>query len=128
MVDTVKFSVPLKIKAKPRPKVTRTGCVYYADAGYMTWRAAVLAQALVASAGQQIEGDLKATIVIYADSFTVELDKLDDSLQYVRPDIDNAMGAVFDAIQGKKGEHGVIKNDRQIRSVICRVANKDEQP
>lgn len=127
-MDSVKFSVPLKIKAKPRPKVTRSGHAYYADADYMSWRAAVLAKALVASAGQQIEGDLCARITIYADSFEVEIARLKTDPVYVRSDIDNAMGAVFDAIQGKKGERGLIANDRQIREVHCRIAEKGESP
>ena len=126
--DCVRFSVPLKIKAKPRPKVTRTGHVYYQDADYAAWRAAVLAEALLASAGQQIEGPVVARIVIFADSFTVELEKLKDCHVYVRADVDNAMGAVFDAVQGKKGERGLIGNDRQVREVHCRVAERGEKP
>jgi Holliday junction resolvase RusA-like endonuclease len=127
-VDRVQFTCPLKIKAKPRPKVTRTGQVYYADADYMSWRGAVLAKALLASSGQQIEGELFAKITIYEDCFTVELEKLADPRVYIRCDIDNGMGAVFDAIQGKKGERGLIKNDRQIREVHCRIAEKGERP
>lgn len=128
-MDRVKFSVPLKIKAKPRPKVTRTGHVFYEDADYMKYRALVLARALAASAGQQMaDGELFAKITIYSDSFEVELERLDEPRQYVRPDIDNAMGSVFDALQGKKGEKGLIKNDRVIREVHCRIAAKGEQP
>lgn len=128
-MDRIKFSVPLRIKAKPRPKVTRNGSVYYADKDYAYWRSLVLARA-IAAAGKETFGKepLRADIVIYDDSFTVELSKLGHDVVFVRSDIDNAMGSVFDALQGKKGEFGVIENDRYIREVHCRVAGKGEKP
>lgn len=127
-MDRIKFHVGLSIKAKPRPKVTRNG-VYFADKDYAWWRALVLAKAVEASGGKSFEKvPLRADLVVYADSFTVELSRIDGELAYVRPDIDNAMGAVFDALQGKKGEVGVIENDRLIREVHFRVAGKGEKP
>lgn len=128
-MDSVKFSLPFAVKAKPRPKVTRSGSVYYADAQYMQWRAMVLAEALVASAGRQFPNvPLKVDIVLYSDSFSVVVTRSDKDYQYVRPDTDNAAGAVFDAMQGKKGEKGLILNDRLVREFSCRVAEKGEAP
>lgn len=127
---TVTVTLPFTVKAKPRPKVARNGGVFYGDAGYIGWRKDVLAHCKKVLKSLTLpKVPLGVDIVIYEDSFKLTIYETKVDHVYIRSDIDNAMGAIFDSLQPqKKGEYGLIENDRLIRQVNCRIAGKDELP
>jgi Holliday junction resolvase RusA-like endonuclease len=101
MTKTYTFLVPMQPAAKARPRVTR-GHAYMPDT-YVKWKKEFLARCMsVYNKSPPIECKLCISII-----FMTKNGKM-------RPDIDNALGACMDSLQGTATTRVIIKNDRQI--------------
>lgn len=125
MPDRVKLNVPYPGKSKPRPRVTMRGTFNPPD--YEAWKKDVRGFVRQAAGAVQMQGALRANMVLHKDHFILELESIEDDHQYLRGDVDNIAGGIMDAIQDKKGNLGLIENDSQIRELHVRVAGRDEQ-
>lgn len=90
-------SIKLPPMAKARPRVTRRGT--YMPKPYQQWRQKFCA--LVGRPPKPLAGHLAIAIRIYTKSGKM------------RPDLDNVVGAVLDALQDAQ----VIANDRTVRQI-----------
>jgi Holliday junction resolvase RusA-like endonuclease len=95
------FEVPMKPAGKERPRfaIGRT----YMPAKYMKWKKDFLAHCMKSyhwNRNTPITSKLSISVRFYTKTGNM------------RPDLDNALGAIMDAIQGK-----IIDNDRQIRRI-----------
>lgn len=107
------FALRFKPMGKERPRVTKFGT--FMPKAYEAWRAMVRWQVR-----SQVPADLAGLLPL--------TDRLRFSATFsavhgaMGPDLDNAIGALWDAIQvPPKGGWGLIANDRQIRRVDAEV-------
>jgi len=102
MHEAVDLFVAMKPAAKARPRVTRRGV--YMPKAYQVWR-----KTFQELARPQYQGEPFTCPVYLAVIFSTKTGTM-------RPDIDNAAGAVLDALQP-----WFIKNDSQVRELIAGV-------
>lgn len=101
---TIHMTFPgFKPMAKARPRFGQ-GYVHMPKP-YVDWKYAFAARAKWQYNGEPLEGRLSVDVVFATQTGSM------------RPDLDNAFGAVADALQ----EAGVIGNDRQIVGLSCHV-------
>lgn len=100
-MTVVGLLIPLPPKAKARPRVTRRGT--YMPADYQAWRAEFTGYAHEQLRKQGgLSGKFAIGLTIITPSGTM------------RPDLDNVLGAVLDALQ----DAGAIENDRLCHEVL----------
>jgi Holliday junction resolvase RusA-like endonuclease len=108
--------LPIKPTGKARPRVTSHGT--YMPKRYEEWRAMVRLHAhlqLPRSTAIPL-----ACPVAFRCTFSTPSGK-------IRPDLDNAVGAILDAIQvPPAGGWGLIANDRQVRSITAEITTGDD--
>mgnify|MGYP000311797912 CR=1 FL=1 len=96
---SISLTLDIRPCAKPRPRVTRWGA--YNEPRYMEWRAEVVRQVKAQWDGVKISGK----IGMFCHH---------DCKKKLRPDLDNAVGAVQDALK----DAGIYGDDRIIRTLI----------
>lgn len=94
--------------AKARPRVTRRGT--YMPRPYQDWRK--LFCALCKPPGSPLTGDLSVSLLVQTKSGKM------------RPDLDNVLGAVLDALQ----DAGVIANDRSVAAFTASIQQDRKMP
>ena len=96
------FTLPIEPKAKARPRVTSNGT--YMPRDYQEWR-----ERFVALVGDQWRGE---PFGMFGIDLTVTT-----KTGRMRPDLDNVLGAVLDALQAAR----VVENDRMCRWAFCEI-------
>jgi Holliday junction resolvase RusA-like endonuclease len=115
MTAMLVFHLPIAPAGKERPRVTRFGT--FMPKAYEAWRELVRWQVRSqVPSGALTQLPLTCRLV-FAATFSVPKGDM-------RPDLDNAIGALFDAIQvPPKGGWGLIANDKQIKRISAEVVS-----
>lgn len=100
MSDTLRLSVPLKPAGKARPRVTENGT--FMPPAYRAWKRAFVAWC-VDNVKARVVGPYALKVVFRTPNGRM------------RPDLDNAAGAVLDALQ----DAGVTENDRLCDALLA---------
>ena len=106
-------TLPVRGRAKARPRVTRHGT--YMPADYMRWRRETAMLVKASGMPEQFTGPVQLTVLFDSDSMHIHVQELEGLVRpkHVRADVDNLVGAVMDMLQ----DAGVIANDRLVLAV-----------
>ena len=109
----LKFAIPMKSIGKARPRVTKRGT--FMPKAYDLWR-----NMFKLHVRNQVHSSLLHLLPPTGRlSFSCEFSSPTGNIM---PDLDNAIGAVWDAIQvPKKGGWGLIQDDRQFVLIVARI-------
>ena len=109
----LKFAIPMKPIGKARPRVTKRGT--FMPKAYDLWRSMFKLHVR-----NQVHSSLLHLLPLTGRlSFSCEFSSTTGN---IRPDLDNAIGAIWDAIQvPKKGGWGLIQDDRQFVLIVARI-------
>lgn len=112
-VMIMKFCIPMKAMGKARPRVTKK-CTFMPKA-YDLWRSQFKLHVR-----NQVHSSLIHLLPLTGRlSFTCEFST---PTGCIRPDLDNSLGACWDAIQvPKKGGWGLIQDDKQFFVCVARI-------
>ena len=109
----LKFAIPMKPIGKARPRVTKHGT--FMPKAYDLWR-----NMFKLHVRNQVHSSLLHLLPLTGRlSFSCVFQSPTGN---IRPDLDNAIGACFDAIQvPKKGGWGLIQDDKQFALIVTRI-------
>ena len=109
----LKFAIPMKPIGKARPRVTKRGT--FMPKSYDLWR-----NMFKLHVRDQVHSSLLHLLPLTGRlSFSCEFSSPTGN---IRPDLDNAIGAIWDAIQvPKKGGWGLIQDDKQFALIVTRI-------
>ena len=115
--------IPMRVVPKARPRVTKNGT--FMPKGYMAWKKEFVTQlkALRVPANKYA-GNVALEVIFDTDEMWVQLVPINDKKpkHLKRIDIDNAIGAVMDALQDAQ----IIEDDKQVVQLDVSYLQKDE--
>lgn len=108
----VRFTVEGKVLGMPRPRVNRNGVVW-TPAKFNEYRRKIQA-AYIAAGGEKLEGPVSVKIRTFRAMPKSRPKKLEAEEDIFKPDADNILKMVLDALNGV-----AFEDDRQVVRVIC---------
>lgn len=108
----VRFTVEGKVLGKPRPRVNRNGMVW-TPSKFKEYERKI-AKAYVESGGDKLEGPVSVKVRTFRALPKSRPKKLDSEEDIFKPDADNILKMVLDALNGV-----AFEDDRQVIRIIC---------
>jgi len=93
MTDSYRFTIPLKPRAKPRPRLTKRGYAY-TPKSYAEYEK----QIATYYKGPKFDGPVSVSITLRSKRMTVYITPLDEPDSTIRGDADNICKGILDAL------------------------------